>query len=70
MFWTLLNAITDGFMNLGEYVWDLFSATGGIATIITLSVIGMFISFVVLNRTGVLAKAGRSDKVKRKRSDE
>lgn len=66
MFWELVNAITDGFMDLAEDVFSIFTSVGAVAPIVTLAVIGMFISFVVMNKTGVLSKAGSSDRVKKR----
>lgn len=69
MFWQFMDAITDGFIDLADYIWDIFEATGGVATIVTLTIIGMFVSFVILNHSGVLSKVGRGSDRVRKRGD-
>lgn len=64
MFWDIVNAITNGIKELATDVFSIFTKVGAVGAIVTLAVVGMFISFVIFNHVGLLSKSGSSDKVK------
>lgn len=65
MFWTIMNALKNAIIDLGEMIFSIFIEVGAVETIIAFTVVAMFISFVVLGRRGVFA-GGSSDKVKKR----
>lgn len=69
MFTDIMSALFDGITSLASSLFSVFSAVGAIPWIVTFSIIGLFITFVILNsHSGLLSKTG-SDKVSSSRSD-
>lgn len=65
---TIWSAVTD----FAGMVFDLFDSVGAIPFILAFSIIGMFISFIILNRAHVISRgsdtamsSGRSDQSKK-----
>lgn len=62
----LMSALWNGVTDFGEMIFDLFDKVGAFPYIVAFSIIGLFVSFIIMNRLNVTSKMnGKSDSVKR-----
>lgn len=78
MFWDIMNAIKDAIFSLGTMMFSMFEKVGAVGAIVTLSIIGIFISFIILKRADAVSVGsdtvtyirGRSEKARVRERDE
>lgn len=61
----VLDSIKTAILAVFGWTNDIFSNLDAWQFIVPLSIIGIFISFVMLNRVGLLSRFGSSDKAKK-----
>lgn len=61
----LMETIFDAVVDFGSMIFGIFDKVGAIGYIVTFSIVGLFISFIILNRSGSIRnlRSGSSDRV-------
>lgn len=65
----LMDTLFDAIVDFGTMVFTFFDEVGAIGYIVTFSIVGLFISFIIMNRAGSIRnlRSGSSDRVRKGR---
>ena len=65
----LMETIFDSIIDFGDMIFSIFTKVGAVGYIVTFSILGLFISFIILNRAGSIRnlRSGSSDRVRKGR---